>query len=140
MRKRPPTTRHSIIHNFEIRGKDESVEGYIVVGLYEDGFPAEVFLVLAKTGENLRGLARCWATCFSLCLQNEVPVTHLVEKFKFFRFEPSGWTNNPNIPYAHSIADYVARWLELTFSETQQTIIKRDNDTAHDLVSSRWTG
>ena len=96
------------------------MEGYIIVGLYDDGLPAEMFLKLATAGEALRGLARCWSTCFSLCLQMGVPLEQLVEKFKYWRFEPAGWTSNPDIPNAHSVADYVARWLELTFVNNPQ--------------------
>lgn len=116
MRKRPPTTRNSITHKFVIRAKDESSwEGYFTVGLYKDGTPAELFVVLGKSGETLAGMARCWATCFSMCLQSGVPIERLTDKFTFFRFEPAGFTDNPDIPYAHSIADYVCRWLEKTF-------------------------
>lgn len=115
MRRKPPTTRESLTHRFEILAKDGPVEGYITVGMFADGTPAEMFLVLARAGESMRGLARCWATCFSLCLQSGIPLEHLVEKFKYFRFEPAGFTRNPDIPNAQSIADYVARWMELTF-------------------------
>lgn len=120
MRRRPPTTRQSITHRFEIKGKEEVVKGYLTVGLYEDGTPAELFVVLAKAGEALRGLARCWATCFSICLQQGVPLRTLVDKFKYFRFEPSGWTDNPAIPHAHSIADYVCRWIEAEFCHDER--------------------
>ena len=92
------------------------VDGYITVGLYEDGTPAELFVVLAKCGEGIRGLARCWATAFSLCLQLGLPLETLIEKFKYFRFEPSGPTDNPEIPFAQSLVDYVSRWLEQRFA------------------------
>lgn len=131
MRTRPPTTRNSITHRFEIRAKDEPVKGYVTIGLYPDGRPAELFIVLAKAGESLRGLARCWATCFSLCLQNGVPIETLIEKFKYFRFEPAGWSDNPRIRYAYSIADYVCRYLEDTFKARKE----RDasiTDTSHE--------
>jgi len=91
------------------------VEGYITVGLYEDGHPAEIFLILAKAGETLRGIARCWGMSMSWCLQNGVPLRQVVQGYKFQRFEPSGFTGDPNIQIAHSIADYIARWLEITF-------------------------
>lgn len=116
MRRRPSETRRSEVHKFSIRSKDDGlVEGYIIVGLYDDGTPCELFLVLSRAGESIRGLARCWATCFSMCLQMGVPLDALVQKFSFFRFEPSGFTKNQEIPYAHSIADYVCRWLDVTF-------------------------
>jgi len=115
MRKRPPTTRCSITHKFEIRGRDELVEGYITVGRSEDGAPVEIFLIIAKAGETLRGIARCWGMSMSWCLQNGVPMSQIVERYKFQRFEPAGLTGNPDIEIAQSIADYVARWLEITF-------------------------
>lgn len=120
MRRKPPTTRKSITHRFEILAKDGPIEGYITVGLFADGTPAEMFLVLARAGESMRGLARCWATCFSLCLQSGISLQHLVEKFKYFRFEPAGFTQNPDIPNAQSIADYVARWMEITFLKSEK--------------------
>ena len=119
-RKRPRTTRRSVTHHFEINGKDGVVDGYITVGLYEDGAPCEVFLVLAKTGEAIRGLARAWATCFSICLQYGAPLDTLTQKFKYCRFEPAGMTDNEEIRIAHSIVDYVCRWLEITFLEKEK--------------------
>jgi hypothetical protein len=94
--------------------------------------PSEIFLVLAKSGEALRGLARCWAICFSICLQRGAPLESLTGRFRYFRFEPSGWTSNKAIPYAHSIADYVCRWLERTFSEQAD----RATSTFEEIVDS----
>jgi len=115
VRTRPAPTRRSTTHHFEIHAKDGVVDGYVTVGLYRDGSPCEVFLVLAKTGEAIRGLARCWATCFSICLQHGALLESLTEKFKFCRFEPSGMTDSDSVHFAHSIVDYVCRWLEITF-------------------------
>jgi len=117
LRKRLPLDRKSITHKFVIHAKDGIIEGYVTVGLYDDGTPGEMFLILAKTGEALRGMARCWAICFSLCLQYRVPLNNLIERFKFFRFEPSGMTENEDLRTAQSIADYVCRWLEQQFDK-----------------------
>lgn len=119
MRRRPPATRNSITHRFAILASGGTIDGYITVGLYEDGAPAELFLVLAKSGEALAGFARCWATCFSLCLQMGLPLEALVEKFKYFRFEPAGPTDNSEIPLAQSVPDYVCRWIERQFLKAQ---------------------
>ena len=121
VRRRPPATRRSITHRFAILASGEAIDGYITVGPYEDGNPAELFLVLAKSGEALAGLARCWATCFSLFLQMGLPNETLIEKFKFFRFEPAGPTDNAEIPLAQSIPDYVCRWIERPFMKTPAT-------------------
>lgn len=115
MRRHPPATRESVTHRVRIRTKHGPVDIYITAGLYPDHSLAELFVVLGKSGEALTGMARCWATCFSICLQMGVPLAQLVRKFEYFRFEPSGFTDNPSIPYAHSIADYACRWLEKTF-------------------------
>ena len=79
-----------------------------------------MFLVLARAGENMRGLSRSFATCFSLCLQSGISLQHLVEKFKYFRFEPAGFTDNPEIPNACSLVDYAARWMEITFLKKER--------------------
>lgn len=105
------------------------MDGYITVGLYENGKPAEIFLTLAKTGEAVRGLARCWAICFSICLQYGAPLRDLTERFKYFRFEPSGWVKQSDIHQAHSIPDYVCRWLEATFCGAD-TVAGRGDETA----------
>ncbi len=132
-RRRPPATRRSVTHHFVIHAKEGAVDGYMTVGLYEDGAPCEVFLVLAKTGEAIRGFARCWATCFSICLQYGAPLGTLIEKFKYFRFEPAGMTDNYTVPVAHSMADYVCRWLEAVF--IQQGIGTTAPDSPRNLES-----
>jgi ribonucleoside-diphosphate reductase alpha chain len=116
MRRKPPTTRRSVTHRFEILSQDEPIKGYVTIGLYDDGTPAEMFLVLAKASDGMKGLARCWATCFSLCLQYGVPIDALTGKFRFFRFEPAGATDDPDIPIAQSIVDYVCHWIEQEFT------------------------
>lgn len=115
MRRKLPATRRSITHRFEILDPVDPVKGYITVGFHGDGTPAEMFLVLAKSSDSVKGLARCWATCFSFCLQCGVPLESLVQKFKYFRFEPAGPTDNPGIPFAQSIPDYACRWMEQAF-------------------------
>src|SRR5437870_2649788 len=106
-RRRLPDTRASLTHKFAIEGH----EGYITVGLFEDGIPGELFVTMAKEGSTLSGMMDSSATSVSLLFQYGVPLTHLVDKFGHMRFEPSGWTGNPEIGFAKSIVDYVFRWL-----------------------------
>src|SRR5205809_7226906 len=79
--------------------------------MYEDGSPGELFIVMAKEGSVVSGLMDSFATAVSLALQYGVPLQVLVDKFSHVRFEPSGFTNNPEIPIAKSIVDYIFRWL-----------------------------
>jgi ribonucleoside-diphosphate reductase alpha chain len=111
MRHRMPDTRMSLTHKFEIAGH----EGYITVGLYEDGQPGELFIQMAKEGSTVGGLMDTVATLTSLSLQYGVPLESMVKKFAYQRFEPSGFTKNPDIRNATSIADYVFRWLGCQF-------------------------
>src|SRR5207247_1287069 len=97
-RRKLPDERHSITHKFSIAGH----EGYITVGMYEDGKPGEIFLVMAKEGSTISGLMDAFATSISIALQYGVPLEALVEKFSHVRFEPSGFTKNPQIPFAKS--------------------------------------
>ncbi len=90
-------------------------EGYITVGLYEDGTPGEIFLTMAKEGSTISGLMDSFATAISLTLQYGVPLEALVEKFSHTRFEPAGYTKNPEIPIAKSLVDYIFRWLASRF-------------------------
>lgn len=113
-RERLPDFRRSITHKLEIRGKTP-LEGYVTVGLYEDGRPGEIFIKLAKSGEALRGLANAWGIAMSFCLQYGVPLESLLSKYKFMRFEPAGMTANEDIPMAQSVVDYIARWMEGEF-------------------------
>jgi len=114
-RRKLPDERHALTHKFSIAGH----EGYITVGMYEDGKPGEIFLVMAKEGSTISGLMDAFATCISMALQYGVPLEALVEKFSHVRFEPSGFTKNPEIPYAKSITDYIFRWLASKFLSTE---------------------
>jgi ribonucleoside-diphosphate reductase alpha chain len=113
LRRRMPSTRQSITHKFDIAGH----EGYLTVGLYDDGQPGELFVTMAKEGSTIGGLMDSFGTSISLCLQYGVPVKTLVEKFAHSRFEPSGFTKNPDIPIAKSLTDYIFRWMGHTFLE-----------------------
>ncbi len=110
-RRRLPDERQALTHKFSIAGH----EGYVTVGLYEDGQPGEMFLTMAKEGSVVSGLVDAFATSVSLALQYGVPLKVLVDKFSHMRFEPSGFTDSREIPIAKSIVDYVFRWLELRF-------------------------
>ncbi|MDE3057362.1 MAG: vitamin B12-dependent ribonucleotide reductase [Bacteroidota bacterium] len=110
-RRRLPDERKAITHKFSIAGH----EGYITVGLYEDGTPGEVFITMSKEGSTISGMMDAFATSISLALQYGVPLKVLVDKFSHMRFEPSGFTNNENIPIAKSICDYLFRWLGMKF-------------------------
>jgi ribonucleoside-diphosphate reductase alpha chain len=111
VRRKLPDERQSITHKFSIGGH----EGYITVGMYEDGTPGEIFVTMAKEGSTISGLMDSFATSVSYCLQYGVPLKFLVDKFGHVRFEPSGWTGNKQIPYAKSIPDYIFRWLASKF-------------------------
>lgn len=111
VRHRLPATRGALNHKFEIAGH----EGYLTVGLYEDGQPGELFITMAKVGSTIAGLMDSLATLTSLTLQYGVPLSDLVRKFAHQRFEPWGLTGNPEIRSATSIVDYVFRWMELKF-------------------------
>ena len=111
VRRRLPDERHSITHKFDIAGH----EGYITVGLFEDGTPGELFLVMAKEGSTISGFADAFAQAISYALQFGVPLQVLVDKFSHARFEPSGMTKNPEIRFAKSIVDYIFRWMATKF-------------------------
>lgn len=111
VRRRLPDERKSITHKFSVAGHD----GYLTVGMYDDGSPGEIFVVMAKQGSVVSGLMDTVATSISLALQYGVPLKVLVDKFSHTRFEPSGFTNNPLIPIAKSIVDYIFRWLGQKF-------------------------
>jgi ribonucleoside-diphosphate reductase alpha chain len=110
-RERLPDTRQSITHKFSISGH----EGYITVGLYPDGRPGELFITMAKEGSTIGGLMDCFGTAVSMSLQYGVPLEVYVNKFSHTRFEPMGFTKNPDIKIAKSIVDYIFRWLGVTF-------------------------
>jgi ribonucleoside-diphosphate reductase alpha chain len=111
VRHRLPAERASVTHKFGLGGH----EGYITVGLYPNGSPGEIFIRMAKEGSTVSGLMDSFATAISLALQHGVPLRVLCEKFAHTRFEPSGWTGNPEIGYAKSIMDYIFRWIQLRF-------------------------
>jgi ribonucleoside-diphosphate reductase alpha chain len=115
-RRRLPDTRDSLTHKFSIEGH----EGYITVGKFDDGTPGELFVTMAKEGSTLSGMMDAFATSVSLLFQYGVPLSHLVEKFGYMRFEPSGWTGNPEIGMAKSIVDYVFRWLGHRFLSAEE--------------------
>ncbi len=110
-RRRMPATRNSLTHKFEVAGH----EGYLTVGMHEDGSPGELFITMAKEGSTVGGTMDAFGTAISLCLQYGVPVRELCQKFAHSRFEPSGFTKNPDIPMAKSLVDYIFRWLNITF-------------------------
>src|SRR5438874_4994761 len=111
VRRKLPDERQAITHKFDIQGH----EGYITVGLFEDGQPGEIFLVMAKEGSTISGFADAFAQAISYALQYGVPLQALVDKFSHVRFEPSGMTRNPEIRFAKSIVDYIFRWLATKF-------------------------
>jgi ribonucleoside-diphosphate reductase alpha chain len=111
--------RASITHKFNVGGH----EGYITVGLYPDGSPGELFITMAKEGSTVSGLMDSFALAVSIALQHGVPLKLFCEKFAHTRFEPSGWTNNPDIGFAKSVMDYIFRWLQLRFLTGQQQML-----------------
>ena len=108
-----PTTRESVTHKFSVGNH----EGYLTIGLHPDGRPGEIFLKMAKEGSTMSGMCQSFCRAFSLALQYGLPVEDAVARFKGMRFEPMGHTNNPEIPMAHSIVDYIARYLEINFTD-----------------------
>jgi len=119
VRHRLKEERASITHKFNIGGH----EGYITVGLYPDGEPGELFIKMAKEGSTVSGLMDSFALAVSIALQHGVPLKMFCEKFAHTRFEPSGWSNNPDIGFAKSIMDYIFRWLQLRFLSGQQQLL-----------------
>jgi ribonucleoside-diphosphate reductase alpha chain len=119
VRRRLPDTRPSITHKFSVEGH----EGYINVGMYENGAPGEIFVTMAKEGSTISGMVDAFATSISLTLQYGVPLRDLVQKFSHMRFEPMGRTENREIPVAQSIVDYLFRWLASQFLSEEE---KRD--------------
>ncbi|HET6427599.1 MAG TPA: vitamin B12-dependent ribonucleotide reductase [Phycisphaerae bacterium] len=148
-RRRMPDTRRSITHKFDVAGH----EGYMTVGLYDEGQPGELFITMAKEGSTVGGMMDAFATAISLCLQYHVPLEALVMKFTHQRFEPSGMTSNPEIPFAKSIVDYVFRWLGMQFLEdyrkanairrpaaTEEPAARACSEGVKDDISSRMHG
>jgi ribonucleoside-diphosphate reductase alpha chain len=135
-RRKLPDERRAITHKFSI----DTHEGYITVGLYEDGQPGEIFLTMAKEGSTISGLMDAFATAISIALQYGVPLDTLVHKFSHTRFEPSGFTKNPEIPIAKSITDYIFRWLASKFSSREGKmaagVVLRDEEPAPAITSA----
>jgi len=119
VRHRLKEERMSVTHKFNIGGH----EGYIIVGLYPNGEPGEIFIKMAKEGSTVSGLMDSFALAVSISLQHGVPLKLFCEKFAHTRFEPSGWSNNPDIGFAKSIMDYIFRWLQLRFMTGQQQFL-----------------
>ena len=126
-RRKLPDERRSITHKFSVAGH----EGYVTVGLFEDGKPGEIFLRMSKEGSTISGLMDSFATAVSLTLQYGVPLEALVNKFTHMRFEPSGFTKNPEIPIAKSLVDYIFRWMGSKFLNAEEKeaigIVNREN-------------
>jgi ribonucleoside-diphosphate reductase alpha chain len=119
VRRRLPDDRAAMTHKFSVGGQ----EGYITVGLYDDGSPGEVFVKMSKQGSTVSGLMDSVAIAWSMALQHGVPVESLISKYIDHRFEPSGFTGNPRIPMARSVVDYLARWMASRFlSEEDQRL------------------
>ncbi|MCZ6506913.1 MAG: vitamin B12-dependent ribonucleotide reductase [Acidobacteria bacterium] len=125
-RRKLPDERQAITHKFSVNGH----KAYLTVGLYENGMPGEMFIVMAKEGSTISGLMDSFATATSIALQYGVPLQTLVDKFTHTRFEPSGFTNNPEIPIAKSVMDYIFRWMASKFlsreSQRAAGVVLRD--------------
>lgn len=127
VRERLPGTRQSITHKFQVGQQ----EGYITVGFYDDGRPGEVFIKIAKHGSTISGLLDTIALLTSLALQYGVPIETLARKFEFTRFEPAGWTKNPQLRHANSLIDYIFRWLGMVCSEEYRSERLRQGQCLH---------
>jgi ribonucleoside-diphosphate reductase alpha chain len=126
VRRKLPDERRSVTHKFSIGGH----EGYITVGMYDEGMPGEIFITMAKEGSTISGLMDAFATAVSFNLQYGVPLKFLVDKFAHVRFEPSGWTGNQQIPYAKSIMDYIFRWLGAKFLGPEYAVTEAGETTS----------
>jgi ribonucleoside-diphosphate reductase alpha chain len=131
LRRKLPDERRSITHKFDIAGH----EGYITAGMYDDGQPGEIFITMSKEGSTISGLMDSFATAVSMALQYGVPLKVLVDKFSHMRFEPSGFTKNPDVPFAKSIMDYIFRWLATKFldgkSQEEVGVVVREGTASH---------
>ena len=123
-RRKLPDERQAITHKFDIAGH----EGYITVGLFEDGMPGEIFLVMAKEGSTISGFADAFAQAISYALQYGVPLQALVDKFSHVRFEPSGMTKNADVRFAKSIVDYIFRWMASKFLSAEAQFLAGVNN------------
>ncbi len=132
-----PNTRNAVTHKFSVNGH----KGYLTVGLYDDGKPGEMFIVIAKEGSTTSGLLDVLATTTSIALQHGVPLKKIIEKWLNQRFDPSGFTRNSDIPLAKSIVDYLARWLAFKFLSTEdleslKLFVKAEIPTTKDDVTA----
>lgn len=116
VRQTLPTTRESVTHKFIVARH----EGYLTIGLYPDGKPGEIFLKMSKEGSTLSGMCQAFCLAFSMAMQYGLTIEEAVKRFKGMRFEPMGPTNNPEIPEASSIIDYIARYLELNYGAARR--------------------
>jgi len=140
-RRKLPDERHAITHKFDVAGH----EGYITVGMFEDGTPGEIFLVMAKEGSTISGFADAFAQAISYALQYGVPLQALVDKFSHARFEPSGMTKNPEVRFAKSIVDYIFRWMATKFLSPEAQYragvnMREEPDTADDAPAPVVSG
>jgi ribonucleoside-diphosphate reductase alpha chain len=123
--------RQSITHKFSIAGH----EGYVTVGMFEDGTPGELFITMSKEGSTISGLMDSLATSISIALQYGVPLKVMVDKFSHARYEPSGFTNNPDIPIAKSVSDYIFRWLGKKFIKEENGTTNTNNEVSDVKIS-----
>jgi ribonucleoside-diphosphate reductase alpha chain len=140
VRRKLPDERKAVTHKFDIQGH----EGYLTVGLFEDGTPGELFVTMAKEGSTISGLMDAFATQTSYALQFGVPVKFMVDKFSHMRFEPSGFTKNKEIPIAKSIVDYIFRWMASHFlpleAQDEVGIIRREPSPSDPIAPSAPAG
>ena len=132
VRRKLPDERRSLTHKFSVGGH----EGYIHVGLYDSGEPGEIFIRMAKEGSTISGLMDSFATAVSLALQHGVPLRLLVDKFSRMRFEPSGFTGNPELPRATSVMDYLFRWLGAKFLRSEAELEEAEDAKPTESASS----
>jgi ribonucleoside-diphosphate reductase alpha chain len=130
-RRKLPDERKAITHKFWINGH----EGYITVGMYDDGTPGEVFIKMAKEGSTLSGVMDGFALTLSIGLQYGVPLRALVDKLMNTRFEPSGFTHTPDIRMASSVLDYIARWMGGKFISTDYLKLHGEEQTSSDVMA-----
>ncbi len=140
VRRKLPAERRALTHKFKVGGH----EGYLTIGMYDNGDPGEIFLVMAKEGSAISGLMDSFATAISLTLQYGVPLKVLVDKFSHVRFEPSGHTGNPEIPFAKSVIDYIFRYLASKFlpdsEKVRSGVLIREPDAATASETSQSSG
>ncbi len=134
-RRRLPLTRRSVTHKFSISGH----EGYLTIGLFDDGSPGEVFIKIAKEGSTLSGLVQGFCRAFSLALQYGLSVPDACARFRGMSFDPMGATSNPRIPQASSILDYVARYLE-DFDREHRRLVAESRSRAADAAMAAAAG